>query len=455
MHHPWLRALAACLILSGPALAAPNTERIDAIVNEWLQSTAVPSVSIALVEHGDVTYTQAYGKARLEPATPATSAMRYAIASNSKEFTAAAVLILAEQGKLSLDDKVARWFPDLGAAAEVSLRQLLTHTSGVRDYWPQDFVPPEMLRPTTVRGILEEWARRPLDFPPGTDWQYSNTGYVLAAAIVEKVAGQPLVAFLQQHVFAPLQMNHVTEDDTAPLPAGDAAGYTRYGLGPPHPAPKEGAGWLFGAGELAMTAGDLALWDISLMNRSLLAPRSYDALFEQVTLKDGSHRNYGLGLEIANVQGRRIFGHTGEASGYLSANRIWPDERIAVVVLTGSDWAEPDELVSRIAYAVLPQDPALARASRVFAEFQNGSVDRADFTPSGNSWLTARTLAELKASLKPLGPARLIELRNESRRGGMITRIWRVLCRARRLRIVEISYPDGPLEQFLVMQAPD
>jgi CubicO group peptidase (beta-lactamase class C family) len=155
----------------------------------------------------------------LNPKVPSTGATRYAIDSVSKEFTAAAVLLLAEQGKLSLDDPLAKWFPELRAAAAVTLRQLLTHTSGIRDYWPQDFLTPEMTRPTTPAAIIDEWAQRPLDFEPGTDWQYSNTGYVLAGAVVEKVSGQPLFEFLNRFVFGPLHMTQVTEYSPTGAPA--------------------------------------------------------------------------------------------------------------------------------------------------------------------------------------------------------------------------------------------
>src|SRR5271155_397927 len=240
---------------------------VDGTVAEWLTSTGAPSVSIAIVKDGRLAYAKAYGAARLKPAmVPSTTGTRYAIDSVSKEFTAAAVLLLAEQGKLSLEDPLSRWFPALGAAAKVTLRQLLTHTSGIRDFWPQDFLPPEMSRPTTTAAIIDEWVQRPLDFEPGTDWQYSNTGYVLAGAIVEKVSGGTLFEFLSRNVFAPLHMTRVTEYSPAGgrppnAAAGDAEGYTRYGLGPVVPAPKEAPGWLFGAAGLAMQPSDLALWD--------------------------------------------------------------------------------------------------------------------------------------------------------------------------------------------------
>jgi CubicO group peptidase (beta-lactamase class C family) len=429
--------------------------RIDATAREWLATSGAPSASIAVVQNGVVTYAHAYGNAQLNPEVAATTATRYAVDSISKEFTAAAMLLLAQQGRLSLDDRVEKWFPDLGEASRVTLRQLLTHTAGIRDYWPQDFVPPEMLRPTSVAAILQEWARRPLDFEPGTQWQYSNTGYVVAGAIVEKVTGMALVDFLQGHVLAPLKMGHVTEDDTRPLPAADAVAYTRAGLGPTRRAPKEGPGWLFAAGELAMTPGELALWDISLINRSLLEPASYAAMFEPILLKDGTHKGYGLGLDIDRVDGGTRIGHDGAGSGFLSAHRIWPDEKIAVMVFTNNDWASPDDLVNRIAFIVLPPNPAQARARAVFAQFQQGAIDRSLFTDSGNSLLTAQALADLKSSLGPLGEPFLIQLDNDSKRGGMITRVWKILCRARRLKVVERGYPDGKLEQFLVTQRND
>ena len=454
-----MRAQVLCLlglIASTDAGAVATTDsasmraRIDAATQEWLEISGAPSASVAVVRNGVVTYAQAYGKAQLGPALVATPATRYAVASVSKEFTAAAVLLLVQQGKLSLEDPVGKWFPDLGEASKVTVRQLLNHTSGIRDYWPQDFVPPEMLRPTSVAAIMSEWARRPLDFQPGTQWQYSNTGYVVAGAIVEKVSGEPLVSFLRRHIFAPLKMEHVTEDDTRPLPATDAIGYTRQGLGPARRAPKEGPGWLFAAGELGMTPTDLALWDISLLSRALLQSASYDTMFEPVVLKDGTKKSYGLGLDIERTQGRTRIGHDGEASGFLSAHRIWPDEKVAIIVLTNDDWAHPDDLVDRIAFIVLPPNPAEARARAVFSQFQQGVIDHSLFTDSGNSLLTGQALADLKASLGPLGAPLLIELLRETTRGGMVTRSWKILCHSKRLFVVERGYPDGKLEQFLV-----
>ena len=165
--------------------------------------------------------------------------------------------VLRRVAEEDLDDPVARFVPDLTRAKEVTIRQVLSHTSGYQDYWPQDYVPPFMLQPVTANKILDLWARKPLDFDPGTQWQYSNTGYVIAGLIVERASGMPLLEFLSKHIFGPLEMKSVMNIDQERLTETDATGYTRYGLGPLRVAPKEGAGWLFAAGELAMPAEDL------------------------------------------------------------------------------------------------------------------------------------------------------------------------------------------------------
>src|SRR5215471_13258140 len=213
-------------------LPADLTEKIDKVVADTLARTGVPSASIAVVKDGQIAYVKAYGDARLEPKTPATPEMRYSVGSISKQFTATAILLLQEQGKLSLDDKVAKWVPSLTRANEVTIRQLLSHTSGYQDYWPQDYVMPMMLQPVTAERIMDQWARKPLDFDPGTKWQYSNTNYVIAGVIIEKVSGMPLLRFLQEKIFMPLGMKSVSDSDQNKLGDTDPTGYMRYALGP-------------------------------------------------------------------------------------------------------------------------------------------------------------------------------------------------------------------------------
>ena len=433
-----------------PSLAAAA----DAVANEWLASTGAPSASIAMVVHGKLAYAQAYGQAVATPSHPATPATRYDLDSVSKEFTATAILMLAEQGKLSLDDPLRKWFPNLGAAAAVTLRQVLSHTGGLRDFWPQDFVTPEMTRPTTTQGIIDEWVQRPLDFEPGTEWQYSNTGFVMAAAVVQRVSGEELFAFLQHHVFTPLGLGPVREVTQAASP-DDAAGYTRYGLGPVHEAPKEGAGWLQGSAFLVMSPSEVARWDLSLLHGSLLRPASYQAQFTPMVLKNGNPTSYGLGLDIEQVNGRLRIGHAGGGSGFLAENRFWPKEDAAIVVLTNNDWASPSDLADRLAFLVLAPTPAEQRVRSVFEGFQQGTLDRNVFTDIGNAYLTDAVLADLHSSLAPLGPIRLLELQHESRRGGLINRRWKILCANTRLEVIERGVPGGKLEQFFISKRED
>ena len=200
---------------------------IDRLVQKILAETGLPSVSITVVRDKEV-YAKAYGNARLNPKTPATPDMRYKIASNSKQIAATAILLLVEQRKLSLDDKVARFLPTLTRARDVTIRQLLSHTSGYRDYYPLDYVAPFMTRDTTAAQILDIWAKKPLDFDPGAKWQYSNTNYVIAGQIVEKLTGRPLIDFLHSRIFKPLGMTSPIDVTREHWSASDPAGYSQY-----------------------------------------------------------------------------------------------------------------------------------------------------------------------------------------------------------------------------------
>jgi D-alanyl-D-alanine carboxypeptidase len=459
---PIVGAAAALLVLGSPALAAdapklaPELQaRIDSAARDILGKTGVPSASVAIVRDGEIAYLAAYGTARLSPRVEASPAMRYSIGSISKQFTATAILLLAEEGKLSLDDPVSRFLPDLTRANEVTIRELLAHTSGYRDYWPQDYVPPFMRREITAADILDLWAKRPLDFEPGTQWQYSNTGYVIAGVIVEKAAGVPLLQFLATRVFAPLGMSGVVDIDRESLSASDPVGYLRYALGPPRVAPKEGKGWLFAAGELAMTPRDLAVWNVGLIERKLLKPASYREMETEVLLKNGVATGYGLGLDVGMSSGHRMLSHGGEVSGFTASNRVFPDDRAAVTVLTNQDAAEAASGIARkisdLLFADRDAGAAEKRALAVFQGLQLGRIDRALFTDNGNSYFTEQAVADFASSLGPLGKPQGLEQIGFQPRGGMTTRRFDVKFPGRALRIVERDLPDGRIEQYQVM----
>jgi CubicO group peptidase (beta-lactamase class C family) len=429
---------------------------IDAAVTDILAKTGAPSASIAVVIDGRIAYTHAYGTARLASTTPATPAMRYSIGSISKQFTAAAILLLAEEGKLSLDDRVARWLPDLTRAGDVTVRQLLSMTSGYQDYWPQDYVMPPMLKPVTAPQILDQWARKPLDFDPGTRWQYSNTNYVIAGLIVEKVSGMPLLAFLSKRVFGPLGMTTVADTDHAPLGPNDPERYLRYALGPPRPAPKEGQGWMFAAGELAMTAEDLARWDISMIDQTVLRPASYREMQTDVRLASGAGTRYGLGVGVATTNGRRVISHGGEVSGFTAQNQIYPDDRAAVVVLVNLDASNASgRIATRLSSLIFDSMHAdgprmLARAKTVFQSLQQGTIDRSLFTANANAYFSEETLKDFAASLGPLGAPTEFTEQARSLRGGMTFVAYRIRCGQKTVVATTFVTTDGLLEQFQV-----
>lgn len=457
-----LAALGAALIgirsaSAGEAtLSTAQRAAVDGAVNAVLERTGVPSASVALVRDRTIVYAKAYGWAQLEPKRPANAGMRYAVGSISKEFAAAALLMLQERGALSIDDPAGRYVAGLGPAAGVTIRSLLSHTSGVRDYWPQDYDPPEMLKPVSPHAIVARWADQPLDFPTGTAWQYSNTGYTVAGLIAEQVAHEPLFEFLKTRIFTPLGMMSVYDFDSAPLPATDATGYTRYALGPPRPAAKEGRGWLFAAGELAMTASDLARWDIALIERRLLTPASYRDLTTEVLLADGVGSAYALGLDVSLESGRRVLKHGGEVGGFTADNVIYPDDGAAVVVLTNEDAANAyDEIADALGKLMFVEDSpadaaAVAAARRMFASLQQGRIDATLLSANARSYFTPRALADFGASLGPLGPPAAFELLRTGRRGGFITRTYHVTCGHRELLVIERSEPGGLVEQLTV-----
>ena len=454
-------AVAAPCAAHAQQLTPAERARVDSAVAAVLTGTGAPSASIAIVRGGEIVYENAYGDGRIEPTAPAKTSMRYAIGSVSKQFTATALLLLAEEGKLSLDDKVSKWHKDLTRASEISIRQLLSMTSGYQDYWPQDYVFTAMQKPTTVHDIAHRWAAKPLDFDPGAKWQYSNTNYVLAASIVESVSGKPFMEFMRERIFTPLRMTTVADFDAGPLSATDAGAYLRNALGPLRPAPKEGKGWLFGAGQLAMTAHDLALWNIAVMNRSLLKTQSYRAQQTDMLLENGLSTRYGLGVGVASVNGRRRLSHGGAVSGYTTTNEVYPDDRAAIVVFTniypGAAGAT-GQIAGRIASVLFEKDDqasvgAREQARRIYDGLAKGTIDRSLFTADANAYFTEQVVGDYAASLGPLGAPTDFTFTGESLRGGMTIRSYRIRAGGKVMDLTTMTLPDGRIDQYLVSRA--
>ena len=450
--------------LAAPLAAQPLTPAeqaaIDTLVAKTLEETKVPAASIAVVRDGKIVLAKAYGtaSARLGAATPA---MPFQIASNSKQFIAAALQLLEDDGKLDLDDMVSKWVPDVTRAGDMTIRQLLNHTSGLQDYWPQDYDFAAMATPTDPQGIIDRWGKKPLDYEPGTRWQYSNTGYVVAGRIIEKASGMPLMAFLTKRIFVPLGMKPLNIDDTN-TPAFPA-GHHRFVTGPVHEAKAPARGWLYSAGELSMTAADLARWDIARIDRKLLSKDDWADQEAPTILRDGTTTGYGLGVSSGTANGRRFINHGGESTGFLSQNTVFPDKRAAIVVLTNADFGDvTDPLTSGIADIVLPKDAPrdsgeaerVEDAAALLVMVGGGTLDRSKLTENGNFYFTDTAIADYRASLSAHGAVTKVELLRPPRlRGGFVNRVYRATyADGTKMFISTYAEPGkaGRWEQFIV-----
>lgn len=437
--------------------------QLDETIRSVVQSTGVPSAEVGIVKDGKVAYVKAFGDARLSTAsTPsriATPEMHYAIGSNSKQFTAACVLLLQQQGKLKLDDPVSTWFPELTRSHEVTLRNLLTHTSGYSDYAPQDYTIPAWTKPVDPLALVHEWAEKPLDFDPGTKWQYSNTNFVLAGLIVEKVSGVRFHDFLWQNILKPLQMSDVLDLDYDRAKM-EPTGYKRNALAPVRPAIPEAKGWYFADGQLAMPVRTLLVWDISLLQRSLLQTQSYDTLFQEQKLSNGEGSHYALGLSVESRRGVPVISHTGEVAGFVSSNSIVPAQNLAVAVLTNQDASSAASLISNAVMEQLlkpaaennatPAEATVQQIKTILESFQQGKIDRSLFTSDANFYFSQDTIDDFHSSLQPLGKLQSVTLRGSRLRGGMQFRVYLAQFEHKQVSVSTYWTTDGHLEQFLV-----
>jgi D-alanyl-D-alanine carboxypeptidase len=447
------------LLLAIPALAQPSWEpKASADIAEALKKTGAPSVSVVIVQDGTVAFSKAFGKADLASNRDAEPGTRYAVGSISKQFTVAAILLLQEEGRLSLDDKVAKYFPDLTQANQITIRQVLSHTAGYEDYAPQDYLIPEWTHPTTSTAILEKWSKKPLNFDPGTRWQYSNTGYVLAGSIVEKVSGRPLVAFLREKILDPLGM--ASAGDCNDRSAADATAYTRFALGPPRPVGREARGWYDGAGELCMAAPDLAKWDLAFLQHKILSPSSYEQFTREVPLQNGDATHYALGLSVRDFRGIPMLSHGGEVSGFLALDEMFPTRNGAVIILSNEDGVNlngplADELAQLVFLPGQPPESAAdtARVRAILEDLRRGKVQADQLTENARSYFTSEALRDIRTSLAGLGPLKSVTRANEALRGGMAHRSYRAQFTKKTVGLSVYVTPDGKLEQFMVLDS--
>ncbi len=404
-------------------------DRLDDIASRAMQTTGAPSLSIAALKNGEMCYARTFGEAGTQSI--------YSIASVTKQFTAACVLLLARENALSLDDTVSGWFPELTRAGEITLRHLLSHTSGYPDYYPLGFPDDEKLHATAPEEIVRRYATQPLQFEPGTAWSYSNTGYHIAGLIVERVAGMPFGAFLTRNVLDPAGMKSAYFNDPPQKNAEHLDGCTRYCLGPRRETQDECAGWTYSSGGIACSAADLARWHAVLMNGALLSAEEVRLAMTPVPLEDPGPSAPALGWFAERRGEHTVVQHSGGVAGFSSQTIVCMEERASLVVLSNGDYVQTGALANRLFEQLLPgaqapQPQAVAQSAdlqqRMHAwveQFAAGTVDRSRLTPPLAAFLTDTRLADAALGLSAQGALNNIEPIAGGERGSMT---W---CRAR------------------------
>jgi D-alanyl-D-alanine carboxypeptidase len=408
------------------------------------------------MQNGQVILSKGYGVRDLGTHMLVTPQTMFAIGSVTKQFTCSALMMLAEEKKLSLTDPVAKWFPNLTRAKDIRLIDLGGHLSGYRDYYPLDFVDKEMSKPATADQIIAEYATRPLDFEPRSRYSYSNTGFLILGRVIEKVSGEPFGAFIGQRIFTPLKLTRTAYE---PAMAGDMAhGYTSFALADPVPAVPEASSWAGMAGAIWSTPTDLLTWDRALLDHTLISPASYTTLATAQRLTDGRSSGYGCG-EAVNDRGQAaVLSHGGAVSGFVAQNTVIPSTKSAVVLLSNTDFspigALNQELVSKVMargvdVPVVKGAAAIDAARKFLTELEKGTVDRATLGEDFSLFLTPDKIVAGRKALNALGPITNVRIVNTTERGGMAVSV--VQFDAGRVESRGLMYrtPDGKVQEFL------
>ena len=337
MNKKWVYLVS--LLFAGLPMAfcseADCSGRIDSIFQEWSKPGS-PGAQVAVIQHGKLVYQKGYGRASLEYDIPVTTETIYHVASVSKQFTAMALALLEQDGKLSLEDDVHKYLPELPEYGHtVTIRQLLQHTSGVRDQWQtlalagwrlDDVITQEQILRVLFR-------QKELNFPPGTKHVYSNGGYTLAAEIVARVSGKPFPAFCQERIFRPLEMTYTHfHQDLRQLVPNRAYSYEKTDGGY-QALPLNYAN--VGATSLFTTASDLVRWLDNFREPKVGGGAAIERLQEKAVLSNGEKVDYGLGISLGRYRGLKTISHGGGDAGYRSFVLWFPEEELGVAVVSG------------------------------------------------------------------------------------------------------------------------
>lgn len=398
-------------------------DQIDKIAQAEQKRLGIPGFSLVVLKNEKVLKIAGYGFANTEVKAPATPETVYQLASVTKQFTATAVLMLLDEGKLGLEDPLSKHLPELPTAWNpITVRQLLTHTSGIKSYTSVEGFEKQVRHDFTHKELLALVADAPLEFTPGSKWDYSNTGYYLLGLLIEKVSGKSYAAFLAERIFRPLGMRSTRVNDLSVVIPGRATGYTKSGselrngeyVSPTQP---------YAAGALVSCVRDMALWYGAIGAGKLLKKATWQQAWTAAKLADGKATEYGFGWGVGELNGHRVLDHGGGIPGFSTHTLHFPQDRVSVVVLTNLEGADAGGIARKVAASIVPAlapkpvpgmvDPEPAVTTRlrgIVAGLAKGEVDRAALTPEFANFLTPERIQQGAQVLGGLGQLKELRL---------------------------------------------
>jgi D-alanyl-D-alanine carboxypeptidase len=436
------RATVVALFVGCCGPLSVEADKIDDYLAAQMRQLHIPGLSLAIVRDGRITKAQGYGFANVELKAHVTKETVYEIGSNTKQFTAAAIMMLVEDGKVHLEDAIAKYFPEAPEAwHDITVRHLLSHTSGIQNHvavphWLDVFRTNLSFETAPPRDqLLKMFFKLPLEFRPGETWAYDNTGYYLLGIIIEKASGRTYWQFLQERIFKPLDMNATRSTDPQPIVSNRASGYewkNDHFENRPILLPVIA----FSAGSLLSTVEDMAKWEAALSTEKLLKKSSLDQMWTAAVTNEGADApfNYGFGWFVDSYHGHRLVQHSGGTPGFSSVIYRFLSEKLTIIILTNHSDMIIDELAIDIAGICLPAlkrpegnpdpDPkTTAMLKDVVSRLLNGKFDLESFTPAMRIFLgtaTGKAFWEWFADHGALGP--LIFSDREQRGDGQVLR---------------------------------
>jgi len=428
------------LALTARAQSGDIDSRVDSFVQASIRQQRIPGLALAVMRDGQIIKAQGYGLSNIELNVPVSPQTIFQSGSMGKQFTATGIMMLVEEGKIGLEDKITKYFPGAPDSwNKFTVRNLLTHTSGIKDYTDKNF---DYRRDYTEEDLLKILQALPFDFAPGDKWSYSNSGYMLLGILIHKVTGKFYGDFLQERIFKPLGMTTtriISEEDIVP---NRSAGYrlvkgvikNQEWVAPSLNTTADGA--------LYFTVLDLAKWDAALYTEKLIKRSSLDEMWTPVKLNDGKPYPYGFGWRVAELNGHKLIEHGGSWQGFTTGISRYVGDKLTVVALCNLDsrHARPEDIIHGVAGIYVPTltppppaKPIEDKEPQVTALFRDllrtigeGKADAGAFTDEAQKkWFPDRIKAYREA-LEDFGPAKAVDLLERKDEAGLRSYVYRL-----------------------------